>query len=63
MRTGKILSLDLSEGIGYIEDENEQDIMFHIDSSYNELKLKDNVHFNIELTNRGLKATNIITFQ
>lgn len=59
MRQGIITRLLASEGVGIIEDENEQDIEFSLKESRVRMKEGDRVHFEIALTAIGLIATQI----
>ncbi|QPH38956.1 cold-shock protein [Pedobacter endophyticus] len=59
MRLGKIKMVDTSKGIGFIEDENEQDIAFCLENTNDSLCAGDQVAFEIVLGEHGLMATNI----
>ncbi|MDQ0639896.1 cold shock CspA family protein [Pedobacter sp. W3I1] len=59
MRKGKICCVDQNGGHGIIKDENEQEIQFFLLDLQEEIRLNDEVSFEIELTARGLAATKI----
>ncbi|KLT64294.1 hypothetical protein [Pedobacter sp. BMA] len=56
MRKGRIISIDNIDQTGMIIDENEQEIPFHANPKGHNLKLNDNVIFEIALTISGLSA-------
>ena len=60
MRIGKILSVNASEGRGFIEDENEQEIAFCLKGLNQPVHINETVMFEIELGKYGLTATNVI---
>lgn len=47
--------------MGLINDENNQQIEFHLDESNRIFKIKDKVEFDITLTNYGLTAINVVS--
>lgn len=51
--------IDQYNGQGIIRDENEQDIQFFLMDLQEEIKINDQVSFEIELSARGLTATKI----
>ncbi|MDQ0641269.1 cold shock CspA family protein [Pedobacter sp. W3I1] len=59
MRKGTILHIDQSVGLGFIQDENEQEIAFCLANLNGNINIGDLVEFKIELMAHGLKATNL----
>jgi cold shock CspA family protein len=59
MRKGTICYVDQNSGHGIIKDENEQKIQFFLMELQEEIRLNDEISFEIELTARGLAATKI----
>jgi cold shock CspA family protein len=59
LRTGKIISIDTANGTGWITDENDQEISFHIKTMDIRLNTSDDVEFEIELTHNGLEAVRV----
>ena len=59
MRKGTVTHIDPILRRGYIEDENEQDICFKLDSSTEHIKAADSVNFEIILDQNGLIATHV----
>ncbi|TCD07589.1 cold-shock protein [Pedobacter frigidisoli] len=59
MRRGKIINITLSEGRGFIIDENDEEIPFCLKMLDNRLGIADEVLFEIVKTNYGLTAMNI----
>ncbi|TCD18985.1 hypothetical protein EZ456_21075 [Pedobacter psychrodurus] len=59
MRKGTICYVDQNSGHGIIKDENEQRIQFFLMNLQEEVRLNDEISFEIELTARGLVATQI----
>ncbi|KQM78529.1 hypothetical protein ASE74_13585 [Pedobacter sp. Leaf216] len=60
MRKGKILSVDEARGHGLIEDENEQEIIFNLESLNTKVDVSDEVLFEIDLSSSGLVAIDIM---
>ena len=60
MRRGKITSLNASQGSGFIEDENEQEIEFSLKELNQPVNINDRITFEIEIDKYGLKATQIV---
>lgn len=60
MRKGKILSVDPVGGHGLIEDENEQEIKFILDSLSIEVDVRDEVRFEIAMGISGLIAVDLM---
>ena len=58
-RTGIILSYRPKDQVGMIADSNEQKIKFRIKENDTVFKKSDLISFEIELTDRGLMATNV----
>lgn len=59
MRKGTICYVDQNSGYGIIKDENEQKIQFFLMELQEEIRLNDEIYFEIALTARGLAATKI----
>lgn len=59
MRKGTICFVDQNSGRGIIKDKNEQKIQFFLMNLEEEIRLNDEIFFEIELTARGLTATKI----
>ncbi|WP_316801388.1 hypothetical protein [Pedobacter frigidisoli] len=59
MRIGTVTHIDPILRRGYIEDENEQDICFTLDSSTEHISAADSVSFEIILDQNGLIATHL----
>lgn len=61
--TGKVKTYNQDKGFGYIQT-IEKDIFFHIsDCRFRQVEIGDNLKFEIEKTDRGLKATNIVRYK
>ncbi|MDQ0964918.1 hypothetical protein QFZ20_000321 [Flavobacterium sp. W4I14] len=60
MRKGKILSVDPAGGHGLIEDENEQEIKFILDSLSIQVDVTDEVKFEIAMGICGLIAVDLM---
>jgi cold shock CspA family protein len=59
MRKGKILSVDPTRGHGLIEDENEQEIIFSLESLNTKVDVSDEVLFEIAMGAHGLMAVDL----
>jgi cold shock CspA family protein len=59
MRKGKILSVDPTRGHGLIEDENEQEIIFSLESLNTKVDVSDEVLFEIAMGAGGLMAVDL----
>jgi len=60
MRKGKILSVDQACGHGFIEDENEQEIIFNLSNLNAKIDVSDEVLFEIAMDVSGLVAIDIM---
>lgn len=59
MRKGIVTHIDILSGKGIIEDENEQDINFHLNLTHRYLQAGHPVEFQITLSPNGLLATDV----
>lgn len=62
MTTGKVKWYNETKGFGFIEQENGDDIFVHrtgLENSYDELQPDQEVEFETEQGERGLKAINV----
>lgn len=59
MRKGTIIQIDQSVGLGFIRDENEQEIAFCLATLNENINIGDLVEFKIEKMIHGLTATNL----
>lgn len=62
MATGKVKWYNETKGFGFIEQENGDDIFVHrtgLENSYDELQPDQEVEFETEQGERGLKAINV----
>jgi CspA family cold shock protein len=62
MTTGKVKWYNETKGYGFIEQENGDDVFVHrtgLENSYDELEPEQEVEFDIEEGERGLKAVNV----
>ncbi len=62
MTTGKVKWYNETKGFGFIEQENGDDIFVHrtgLENSYDELQPDQEVEFETEQGERGLKAVNV----
>lgn len=59
MRRGKILRINLSEGCGFILDENNEEIVFQLKILDKSIGISDDVLFEIIFKDGGLSAINI----
>ncbi len=62
--TGKVKMFNARKGYGFIHYENEKDVFFHYsniidDNEFKALKANDEVTFELEETDRGLRAKNV----
>lgn len=59
MRKGTVIHIDQSVGLGFIQDENEQEIAFCLANLTGNINIGDLIEFEIELMPHGLRATNL----
>ncbi len=62
MTTGKVKWYNETKGYGFIEQENGDDVFVHrtgLENAYDELEPEQEVEFDIEEGERGLKAVNV----
>jgi CspA family cold shock protein len=63
MHTGKVKKLISDRGFGFITDTDGRDIFFHqgsvVDTKFSDLSLDQEVEFDVEKTEKGLRAVNV----
>ncbi|TCD11038.1 cold-shock protein [Pedobacter frigidisoli] len=60
IRRGRIKSINIKTGIGFIVDDNDQNIDFTHEGFVDKPELGEKVNFKIVLTTEGLRAVEII---
>ena len=60
---GKVVRFNPKKGFGFIQSDDEQDIFFHYSSlnmdGFKTVNPEDEVEFDLEKTDKGLRASNI----